>query len=153
MLPQLPSLQAAWLMLYFCAVPRLNHLLRTTPPTQSRAAAEAHDNNVLRTFKSIFGIQGPEGWDNTFHGVSYTAWVAQSKLPLRLGGLGLRDSARLAPAAYWASWADSLPSLIEGFPTIGRDTLHNFAMSGARESHQYGNLPHCLVAAELAGRT
>eukprot|EP00959_Pyramimonas_sp_CCMP1952_P072284 1509619-Pyramimonas_sp.AAC.1 len=74
LLPQLPSLQAAWLMLYFCAVPRLNHLLRTTPPAQSRAAAEAQDNNVLRTFKQVFGIHSPERWDDIFHGVSYTTW-------------------------------------------------------------------------------
>ena len=59
-LPQLPSLQAAWLLLYFCAVPRLNHLLRTTPPAQSRTAAIAHDNHVLNTFKILFGIRGPE---------------------------------------------------------------------------------------------
>eukprot|EP00959_Pyramimonas_sp_CCMP1952_P048686 1016896-Pyramimonas_sp.AAC.1 len=25
---KLPSLHAAWLLLYFCAIPRLNHLLR-----------------------------------------------------------------------------------------------------------------------------
>ena len=31
-LPMLASLQAAWLLLYFCAVPRINHLLRTIPP-------------------------------------------------------------------------------------------------------------------------
>ena len=32
-----------------------------------------------------------------------------ARLPLRLGGLGLRPTAAVAPAAYLASWADSLP--------------------------------------------
>ena len=30
-------------------------------------------------------------------------------LPMRLGGLGLRSAGRIAPGAYWASWADALP--------------------------------------------
>ena len=34
LLPKLPTLQSAWLLLYYCAVPRLNHLLRTLPPTE-----------------------------------------------------------------------------------------------------------------------
>ena len=33
---------------------------------------------------------------------------AVAHLPLRLGGLGLRSAVRVAPAAYWASWADCL---------------------------------------------
>ena len=33
-----------------------------------------------------------------------------------MGGLGLRCASRLAPAAYWASWADALPVLHARFP-------------------------------------
>eukprot|EP00973_Karenia_brevis_P037020 5103385-Karenia_brevis.AAC.1 len=29
-------------------------------------------------------------------------------IPYRMGGLGLRSAQRMAPAAYWASWADGL---------------------------------------------
>ena len=32
-------------------------------------------------------------------------------LPIRLGGLGLFAAERIAPAAYWAAWADALPVL------------------------------------------
>ena len=35
-LPHLPDLQAAWLLLTYCAAPRAQHLLRTVPPTLSR---------------------------------------------------------------------------------------------------------------------
>ena len=35
-LPELPSLQVAWLLLYFCCVPRVNHLLRTVAPADIR---------------------------------------------------------------------------------------------------------------------
>ena len=43
LLPQLASLQIAWLILYFCAMPRINHLLRTIPPRQVHAIAELHN--------------------------------------------------------------------------------------------------------------
>ena len=40
---RLPESQHAWLLHYFCVVPRANHLLRQTPPPPTRAAAVAHD--------------------------------------------------------------------------------------------------------------
>eukprot|EP00959_Pyramimonas_sp_CCMP1952_P080773 1687597-Pyramimonas_sp.AAC.1 len=46
-LPKLLSLQSARLLLYFCAVPRLNPLPRTSPPHATTAAAEAHDANII----------------------------------------------------------------------------------------------------------
>jgi len=52
-IPKLPSLQAAWLLFYFCAVPRINHLLRTLPPDITRAAALHHDRKILETFVAI----------------------------------------------------------------------------------------------------
>ena len=153
LLPKLPSLQMAWLLLYYCAVPRLNHRLRTTPPSQSQVAAQTHDANVVRTFRELFGIPGPEVWDSVVHGISFNTWVAQAQLPLRYAGLGLRNSSRLAPAAYWASWADSLHNLSRGFPGVGRDILgHLTAMSGANIDG-IPNCPDCLVEAERAGRT
>eukprot|EP00959_Pyramimonas_sp_CCMP1952_P008635 180560-Pyramimonas_sp.AAC.1 len=59
----------AWLLLYFCGVPRLNHLLRTTPSSQSRIAAQTHDTNILRIFRELFGIPGPQGRDIRVHGI------------------------------------------------------------------------------------
>ena len=55
-LPKLSSLQASWLLLYFCAVPRMNHILCTTPPTLARSLAETHDAACSRTFLSIFSM-------------------------------------------------------------------------------------------------
>ena len=39
--------------------------------------------------------------------------AARVQLALRHGGLGLRSAARHAPAAFWASWADTLPALLK----------------------------------------
>ena len=33
-LRDMPSTHVAWLLLYFCAVPRANHLLKTVPPSK-----------------------------------------------------------------------------------------------------------------------
>ena len=35
-----------------------------------------------------------------------------------MGGLGLRSAVRCADAAYWASWADALPTINERTPAI-----------------------------------
>ena len=37
---------------------------------------------------------------------------------LRLGGLGLRSAVRVAPAAYWASWADCLAMIRARHPGL-----------------------------------
>ena len=44
-------------------------------------------------------------------------------LPLRIGGLGLRSHS-MAPAAFWASWADALPMLQQRLPELTRQVLH-----------------------------
>ena len=45
-LPQLVFLQTIWLILYFCAVPRINHLLRTVPLCQIYNTAILHDVRI-----------------------------------------------------------------------------------------------------------
>ena len=59
----LSDLQVAWLLLYYCAVPRLNHILRTTPPALIRPLAASHDVAILATFRSIFNIPADTSWD------------------------------------------------------------------------------------------
>ena len=44
--------------------------------------------------------------------------IDQVRLPIRLAGMGLRNSVRLASAAYWSSWADILPTLRDRFPIL-----------------------------------
>ena len=41
-----------------------------------------------------------------------------ARLPMRMGGLGLRYAVQCADAAYWASWADALPMINERTPAI-----------------------------------
>ena len=125
LIPKLPCLQHAWLLLYYCAVPRLNHLLRTTPPARVASAAQLHDDRILSIFQTIFSIPRSADWMDELHGIPFQTWVKQARLPLRLGGIGLRDSGRTAAAAYWASWADTIPNITARFPVHSQDiTTH-----------------------------
>ena len=91
-LPDLPDLQCAWLLLYFSATPRANHLLRAVPPDLVHAYAEARDEEVWKTLKKLLGVKGaPHSCRD------------KAELPLRLGELGLRCSTRTFHAAYSAS--------------------------------------------------
>ena len=44
-------------------------------------------------------------------------------LPVVHGGLGLRFTSLLSPAAYWAAWADILPIIAERRPELGQRIL------------------------------
>ena len=103
MLPKLPSLQIARLLLYFCAVPRVNHPLRAPPPSATTKITQHHDRNILSTFIAVSGAPNRANWSNDFHGIRHGDRVQQSTRPLHMGCMGLRNSARTAPAAYWAS--------------------------------------------------
>eukprot|EP00973_Karenia_brevis_P074052 10291742-Karenia_brevis.AAC.1 len=44
--------------------------------------------------------------------------LAQSRLPCRLSGLGLRSALRTSAPPYWSSWADVLPTICRRFPAF-----------------------------------
>ena len=108
-LPQLPDLQCAWLLLYFSAVPKANHLLRAVPPNLVHSYAQRHDNEVWRTLLALLNRKPSAALERK---------KQRAQLPCRLGGCGLRCASRTAPAAYWAAWADVLPTLRERFPLL-----------------------------------
>ena len=111
----LPSSQVSWLLFLYCAVPRVNHLLRTIPPGQASAIAAQHDQLIAHAFSELLGLS-PGSDTDAAHGVSRDVWERQARLPLTLGGCGLRSSARTSPAAFWASLADCLPVLSRRYP-------------------------------------
>ena len=53
-------------------------------------------------------------------------------LPVVHGGLGLRSSTLLSPAAYWAAWADMLPTLAERVPDLAEQVLQELESGGSR---------------------
>ena len=150
-IPKLPSIQAGWLLLYFCAVPRINHLLRTVPPNMMRLAAAAHDTSILGTFALLFDIPSGSEWNQNLHNVTYENWERQARLPLRLSGCGLRNSLRTSSAAYWASWADCLKGICDRFPAIGARVLHRLNVTQAAPDPNITTF-QCIQDVELAGR-
>ena len=59
-----------------------------------------------------------------------------------MGGLGLRSSALLSPAAYWAAWADVLPIIVERVPALGERVL--------QELERVDSQVHCVAQASAA---
>ena len=87
------------------------------PPEQCTRYAGRHDQVLWHTLLVLPGCLA-----------SSAPPCAQqhAQLPCRLGGCRLRSAAHIVPAAYWAAWADVLPSLRERFP----DRAANLELSG-----------------------
>ena len=92
------------------AVARRVSLLITCLATLARE----HDDAMTETLMSL--LDHPGGTDDEMQVASFLA-----RLPFRIGGLGLRSAERLAPAAYWASWADCLQMIRERSPDLARE--------------------------------
>ena len=115
-LSNLPDPQCAWQLLTRCAVPRGNYWLRTLPPSMSQTYASQRDEALWAAMLKICQAESvpPELQQSGRR-------IAQ--LPSRMGGLGIRSGVRLAPAAYWASWADSLAMIQKRNPRIAENIL------------------------------
>ena len=84
-------------------------------------------------------------WGHSQAIIPRSRWLATSRAsPLRMGGLGLRSAQRLAPAAYWASWADALPMLQQRLPNLTRQVVECLSVEGATG---------CLGDLQAASRT
>ena len=136
LLPDMPDLQAAWVLLLYCAAPRANHLLRLLPPNQSIEYARQHDDLMRTCLGNLLQQPRPLGRQSP-------AWRLAS-LPLRLGGAGLRSAERTAPGAYWAAWADALAVLRERQPA--------WAQRLCEELQAENSSAGCLREAQAAGR-
>ena len=97
LIPDLPDLQCAFVLLLMCAGPRFNYYARTLPPSLAQMYYSAgHDEGMWKTLCQL--LERPDLIDNMD---VYAAKIAS--LPMSKGGLGLRSAARTSPAAYWGS--------------------------------------------------
>ena len=115
------------------ANPRANHSMRTLPPTLSAAYCVAHDAGMWATARALLG------------GIPQEDEEARQRatLPMRMDGLGLRSAARCAPAAFWASWADSLEMIRDRTPEVAELVEHRLTA----EDPQNGCLEEVRAAA------
>ena len=142
-IPRVPTLQIAWLLLYYCAAQRANHLIRLLPPSLSVEYAEKHDRAILQCLEAL--IQAGPLPEN-----------AKRIASLRCvnGGLGLRSARRTAQAAFWAAWADALPMLHRRVPQHASQWSEALEFAQANVAHVefLKQLPSGLQEAELARR-
>ncbi|OLQ07106.1 hypothetical protein AK812_SmicGene9518 [Symbiodinium microadriaticum] len=83
-IPSVQDVQAAWLLLHYCAAPRANYLLRSLPPAD--AAVGCCLSALLGLAEAPLPPQPARA----------------ARLALRFGGLGLRAADTDRHAAYWA---------------------------------------------------
>ena len=110
----LENMQSASLLLRYCGVGNINHLLRTVPPASVREAAKIHDSNVLESFQSIIGCR-----------LSPTQ-IRQTHLRISQRGFGLPSALLISPCAFVGSWAAtlrSLPHRLQLFASTAHDIL------------------------------
>ena len=94
-LADLPSLQVAFLLLRYCACPRIQFLLRAVPASNTGETAWSHDDQIQSTLVAL--VQEDKLADSQWRPAS---------LRLTLGGLGLGSARRDRIAAYLGSAAD-----------------------------------------------
>jgi len=100
---QLPS-QGALQLLVMSMIPKMTHFARTTPPSLSVPTATAFDKIVMEVAKTTLGL--PENLNDRA--------VQQMRLPVKMGGLGLRPVAETAPFAYFSSLVQAQSLLEKG---------------------------------------
>jgi len=140
----LDSAQHANHILLRTCVSRVTHLLRTVPPSLTRAMAEQHDADIWKAFSVLTDTTAPpfdttidDDWLNNAISIRDTetigakwsdeevAFIAdtahqQAELPLRAGGFGLSSAVRSAGLAFVSSWALALhKKMADDFPRLG----------------------------------
>ena len=142
-IPSVPDIQYAWQILLQCAGPRCHHWLRTVPESCSATYAVGHDVGMMNKMDALLGgLPRDAGQKEMAHTLA--------SLPMRLGGLRLRSAARMAPAAFWASWADALPMIAERLPAAADHVEAQLAEDGAPRG-SVGESKECTRILDHAG--
>ena len=106
----LEDVQSGCLLLRYCHVTRMNHLIRSVNPEHVRSAVQAHDSLTKSTFIRL--VQCPD--------LTSKQWL-QATLPIRHGGFGLTNIESLSADAFVAGWAQSIQALPARFTSIAND--------------------------------
>ena len=101
----------------------MNHLLRQVAPSLIKEAAESYDSVTFSGVQHLLDLPERSEWPEALR--------TQVQLPARGGGIGLRNSLSLSPAAYCASWADIMPALLKRYPRVLHDIVEALGRDGA----------------------
>lgn len=148
----LSNMQTGLLLLSNCAVPRINHLLRTVPPSIIHQYAARHDASIMHTAAKMLEPS-----------VMHDMAKAQARLPISNGGLGLFSAVETSAAAYLAALADTMrvaemmfPKLAEGIKVylgqhniMGDDVRAAIEMFNQKRQQEYEAI--CEETPEMNG--
>ena len=113
------SRQSMWAMLVSSTCQKLDYWLTLVYPSQMKEAASRMDKLVLRVVQKILGSEiplrgGQEDWNTSINDPieslkdrSFQEWVL--RLPVRLGGLGIRSTLETRHAAFIGGVEQALP--------------------------------------------
>ena len=119
MIPLLPDVQSAWMLLLHCVSARANYHLRVIRPELALQFATTHDQHLWGCLCQILGISTS---------AAHATTKASATLPLALGGLGLRSAVRTSHSAYWASWADCVPMIARRHPVVAAQMIRSMEL-------------------------
>lgn len=140
--PDMP-VQIGLTLLRACALPRLSYLARTTLPIHLSDAAQCFDRMALACFSKLSGIplEQPEEIER------------QMRLPLSMGGLGLRAVTSYSHAAYFAALAVTLPEYIANFMKMQAHTAQPAAAAGEAVQAEAGMAAAAAAPSTDTGRS
>ena len=117
--------------------------MRTVPPDQSAEYAAQHDDAVWNTLWALLG----EGAGPLPAAADHLALARSTgQLP---GAMGGTSAVRIAPAAYWAAWADALPVMTARRPDAAARCVAELL---ARPAARAPSLRQANAAADQDGR-
>lgn len=121
-LKKLGHTQTEFLILKYCLLTQMVHIIRGMPPDVSLKCATVHDDNVLKSVEHMVE-----------EALTRRAEKATVQLPECEGGMGLRSMRRMRPAAFLAARSAFFSSVKTYFPSLYSQVAEWLAAEKASE--------------------
>jgi hypothetical protein len=102
----LDSAQERLLLLRYCAVSRITHLLRCVDPVVMEQPARAFDDIIMKSFLVITQLSQLEPPGGDISGCVSETQIQQIHLPVRYGGFGITSAVQMRSLAFLSSVID-----------------------------------------------
>ena len=110
-IPTVEDLQAAWLLLRYCAAPRANYLLHVLPPAETADYAAEHDAAIAACLARLLGQADHTSWFMSASRTFLATRAPASRHTLaRARSRGMAREARAPAVAHAVRWSPSTSS-------------------------------------------
>ena len=154
-LPTLPDLQVAWLLLFYCASPRSNYALRIIPPELTDLFAIEHDAAVQRCFSAVLFAELPLACRSPAGCWAAAAGAAARSFTASACARGSAGAARYCPAAATSRAAPRSPraKLLAQPQECARRPKQNTDDCSGRDPEACCNTPATACSAAVSRRS